>query len=222
MKSHWFAFAGVSAAVWFAGGCSYLPLPTPDPAKTGPFYTPHNFTAERSLPVGLHRVVLLPVHGGELMPRETAEGLDPIFSAALQRQLRFEVVELSRDECEKTFGLPDVSSAASLPHDFLSILGEKYGAQAVMFVDVTTYQAYRPLGIGIRAKLADVATARLIWSYDEIVSTSQPAVANSLRRYYLESDRGKVPFDMSSDALQSPSRFATYAAGVAFGTLPKL
>jgi hypothetical protein len=148
--------------------------------------------------------------------------LDPIFSAALQRQQRFEVVELTRDECEKTFGLPDIASAASLPHDFLSILGDKFGAQAVMFVDVTTYQPYRPLGIGIRAKLADVASRRLIWSFDEILSTSQPAVANSLRRYYLENDRGKVPFDLSNDALQSPGRFATYAAGVAFGTLPKL
>jgi len=221
MKPTWFVLAGLSAALWFAGGCS-SPISPQDSAKVGPFYTPRNFTAERSLPVGLHRVVLLPVHGGELMNHETAEGLDPIFSAALQRQQRFEVVELTRDECEKTFGVPDISSAASLPHDFLSILGEKYDAQAVMFVDVTTYQPYRPLVIGIRAKLADVASHRLIWSFDEILSTSRPEVSNSLRRYYLDNDRGKVPFDMSTDALQSPSRFATYAAGVAFGTLPRL
>jgi len=221
MKPIWFAGAAFATVVWFAGGCATHPGPT-DSARTGPFYTPHNFTAERTLPVGLHRVVLLPIHGGDSMPRETAEGLDPIFSAALQRQQRFEVVELTRDECEKTFGLPDIASAASLPHDFLSIIGDKFEAQAVMFVDVTTYQPYGPLGIGIRAKLADVASRRLIWSFDEILSTNRPEVANSLRRYYLSNSGGKAPFDLSTDALQSPSRFATYAAGVAFGTLPRL
>jgi len=209
------------AAVLAAAGCAEHPGPQ-DPARAGPFYSPRNFTAERNLPVGLHRVVLLPVHGGDLVPRETAEGLDPIFATALQRQQRFEVVPLSRDECEKTFGVPSLSSTSSLPKDFLAILGEKFGAQAVVFVDLTAYQAYPPMSIGVRAKLADVASRRLIWSYDEILSTLQPAVANGLRRYFVQTDRGGVPFDLSTDALQSPARFAAYASETAFHTLPRL
>lgn len=218
MRSFWSAvWLGLLAA--FGGAACSSPGPT-DPARLGPFFHPRNFTGAPRLPANLRRVVLLPVHGGDLIPRETAESLDPILLTALQNQQRFEVVVLSREECEKSFGSPDLSSAAALPRDFLATMAQKFDAQAVMFVDLTTYTPYRPLAIGIRAKLADVATKNLIWSFDETFNTNNPAVANSLRHFYVHNDRGDVPFDMSTDALQSPGRFAAYAADAAFHTLP--
>ena len=45
-------------------------------------------------------------------------------------------------------------------------------------------------------------------------------IVNSVRRFYLKSELGSVPFDLSTDALQSPNRFATYAADAMFRTLP--
>ena len=100
------------------------------------------------------------------------------------------------------------------------MLGAKYDAQAVLFVDVTAYQPYRPLTLGIRAKLASVADHRLVWSFDEIYSTNDPRVVAAVRRFYEHNELGNLPFDLTPDDLQSPGRFAAYAANQTFETLP--
>jgi hypothetical protein len=206
------------AAVLLAAGCQHPPVT--DPARRGPYFTPRNFVGDRELPPGIHRVVLLPVHAGQVAPPEQAEALDTVFVSALERQMRFEVVTLSREECQASYGTPDISSAAALPHNFLEDLGRKYAAEAVMFVDLTTYQPYRPIALGIRAKLSLVSDHHLIWSFDEIFSASNPDIDNAVRRFYLDSGGGPMPLDMTSAALQSPTRFGAYAADAAFRTLP--
>ena len=85
-----------------------------DPARVGPFFTPTNFHGEASLG-GLRRVVLLPVSGGMLAPEETVAGFDPVVLAALQRQNRFEVVALSREDCQRRFRVTEFASTAALP-----------------------------------------------------------------------------------------------------------
>lgn len=210
---------GILAVVGALAGCASHPAPT-DSARVGPFYTPRNVRADHLLPPWVLRVVLLPVHGGAVASAQTAENLDPLVAEALERQGRFEVVTLSRDECAKSFGVPDLGSADPLPHDFLQILAEKFDAQAVLFVDLTDYTAYRPLAIGLRAKLALVTDHRMIWSFDEVFSMENPTIVNSVRRFYLHTELGSVPFDLSTDALQSPNRVAAYAADAMFRTLP--
>jgi hypothetical protein len=212
--------AGVACAAFALAGCSTVHPGIADPARTGPFFAPHNYVGAARMPASVRRVVLLPVHGGAFATAEMSESLDPVFASALEKQLRFEVVTLSRDECEKSFGVPDISSASALPHDFLQIVGEKCGAQAVLFVDITAYRAYRPLTLGIRAKLASVADRSLIWTFDDLFSTTAPAVVNSVRRFYSPDEFGAVPFDLSPDALSSPGRFAGYVSDAVFKTLP--
>ena len=134
--------------------------------------------------------------------------------------MRFEVVTLSREECQKSFGVPDISSAAALPHDFLRALGRKFAVDAVLFVDVTAYRGYRPLLLGVRAKLASVEDHRLVWTFDEVFSASDPAVANSVRRFFYRNELDRMPFDLTPGALQSPVHFAAYAAEATFETLP--
>jgi hypothetical protein len=211
---------GLACAACVLAGCATVHPGIADPARTGPFFTPHNHVGAPRIPAAVRRVVLLPVHGGEFAPVEMSESLDPVFAAALEKQMRFEVVTLPRDECQKSFGVPDISSASALPHDFLRIVGEKYGAQAVLFVDVTAYRAYRPLTLGVRAKLANVSDRTLLWTFDEIFSTTDPLVVNSVRRFYSPDEFGAVPFDLSTDALRSPGRFAGYVADAVFKTLP--
>jgi len=207
--------AGCSTSGWFARVPSRSAKPV---AEDG--HAPRNYVGDARLPASIRRVVLLPVHGGEFALPEDSESLDPVMATALERQMRFEVVTLPREDCMHLCGQPDISSAASLPHDFLRQIGDKYDAQAVLFVDVTAYEAYRPLTLGLRAKLASVADQRLIWSFDEIYSTSDPAVVAAVRTYYQHNELGNLPFDLSQDALQSPSRFAAYAANQTFHTLP--
>jgi len=128
---------------------------------------------------------------------------------------------LSREQCAMSFGAPELGSTDALPTDFLSRLGSDYSAQAVMFVDITAFDPYRPLSIGIRAKLATVADRRLIWSFDEVFTCLDPAVVAGLRRFYLRNSQAGAQVDLSSDALESPRRFAAYVADTTFQTLPR-
>lgn len=207
----------------FLSGCAEVPaLEVRLRKRTAPelAYVPANHLGTVSLPPGLRRVVLLPVSGGDGMTPETAAGLDPVFAAALQRQMRFEVVPVSRDWCRRYFGADEFSSAAALPHDFLARLGEDHAADAVLFVDVTAYRDHRPLALGVRAKLATVAGPQLVWSYDEILSNASPAVAASAQAHARAAGSASLPVDLSHGVLQSPSRFATYVADTVFRTLP--
>ncbi|MEO6994234.1 MAG: hypothetical protein ABI273_11430 [Lacunisphaera sp.] len=189
-------------------------------AKGNEFFTPTNFTGDTRLPVNLHRVLLLPVYGGTIVPPETAASIEAIFATELQKQMRFEVVRFTREDCMRDFGSPAFSSVGALPHDFLTTLGRQYAADAVLFIDVTSYQGYRPLVLGIRSKLATVEQTRLLWSFDQIFSADDAAVGNSVRHYYGAADPSGIPVDASHAGLQSPGKFAAYVAAATFNTLP--
>lgn len=184
------------------------------------YYHPTNFQGAAQLPVTLHRVLLLPLCGGDIVPPEIAGTLEEVFSAELQKQLRFEVVRLTREECHRRFGTPEFSSTAALPHDFLTVLGREFAAEAVLFIDLTAYHGYRPLQLGVRAKLATVNDTRLLWSLDEIYSAENPAVVNSVRHFYDGGPGPGYPVDRTEGALQSPGKFAAYVAAATFNTLP--
>jgi hypothetical protein len=190
-----------------------------DPARGGPFFTPQNHAGEPSLG-GMRRVVLLPVAGGSVAPEETSASLDRVMVSALQRQNRFEVVVLTREDCQRKFRVPELSSTAALPHDFMETLKRDFAADGVIFVDITVFRGYRPLALGLRGKLASLDGKRLVWTFDNVFSADEPAVANSARHFYLGSDRGGVPIDLTPGVLQSPVRFAGYVAAAMFATLP--
>ena len=217
--SRWTAVLGVFGflAVLVSTGCVHPPVN--DSARIGPFFQPTNVSAEPLL-VGIRRVVILPTWGGTAAPNESLAALDPVFVAALQQENRFEVVALSREECLRRFRNEAISSAAALPHDLLATLRREMGADAVLFVDVTAFAAYRPLALGLRAKLATLENTRLVWTFDNVFSADDPKVANAARHFYLESDTRGVPADLTPAVLQSPSRFAAYAAAAMFRTLP--
>lgn len=209
---------GVALTLLLAG-CATPPSLT-DPVRHGPFYAPVNFAGEPVLPAGMRRVLVLPVSVGSAADEDTGLMLDAVLLAALQKQARFEVVPLARAEARRLFGAGAYSSVATLPAGFLEALAGRTGADAVLFTDLTTYEPYRPLTLGLRAKLATVRDVRLVWTFDEVISARDPAVANAARRHFLRGDRVAQPVDLSPAALQSPSRFAAYVAETMFGTLP--
>ncbi len=212
-----FAFTG-AGLLFFTAGCQ-----TPaydDPARVGPFFTPGNHRGDNALPAAMRRVVLLPVYGGALADGETASALDAVFATELQKQNRFEVVVLDRAECRRRFGADEFSSSAALPRDFLPKLRREFAADGIIWVDLTAYRAYRPLALGVRAKLATLEETRLVWTFDTIFSTDNPAVANAARHHFIDQAHTSVPTDLTPAVLQSPTRFATYAAAATFATLP--
>jgi hypothetical protein len=187
--------------------------------EQGSYYAPANFRGDARLPDDVHRVAVLPVHGGTVARTETAAAMDAVLLTALQRQTRFEVVFVTREECRRLFGAYDFSSVAALPHGFLEKLATHYAVDAVLFTDLTVYKAYRPLALGFRAKLAGVRDVRLVWAFDEIFSADDPRIRNSVRHFYRRSDRG-APSDPMTTVLQSPARFGAVAADLMFRTLP--
>lgn len=204
------------AALALLAGCAHPPAN--DPARVGPFFSPPNHSGDASLG-GIRRVVVLPAWVGEGTRPEAAAELDGVFLTALQQQKRFEVVALSREESRRRFRAEAFSSATALPHDLLPWLQREFAADAVLFIDVTAYQPYKPITLGLRSKLAAIDGSRLIWTFDNLFSSENPAAANAARHHLLDRDRS-VPADLTGIALQSPSRFAGYAAATMFATLP--
>jgi hypothetical protein len=200
-------------------GCQHLNR-FRDAARAGPFFAATNYAGDIALPEDLRRVVLLPVHAGGQAGDAALPQLDAAVRAALERQARFEVVPLSRELSRRWFGSEELSAAAALPPDLLARLAREFAADAVLFVDVTQYRTLRPLAVGFRAKLATVREVRLLWSFDEIVSASDPAVANRVRRDQRVADRSREPLDLAETAFLSPVAFAGFAAGAMFETLP--
>lgn len=219
--SSWARFAaGLSLALVAGAGCSTIGQRSEKPKPVSPAV--RNFVGDKKLPPSLRRVVLLPAFGGDAADSESAAALDPEFATALDRQMRFEVVTISREEFQRRFGVDSISSSAALPAGFLQELSRDFGAQGVVFVDLTAYHPIRPITIGVRAKLALLEGGRLIWSFDEIFSAGSPAVVAGIHKYYAAAggDRGELPANLPEAALISPSRFGAYAADATFQTLP--
>ncbi len=187
-----------------------------------PAFVPPNHAGDSSLPAGLRRVVLLPVAGESVAPGESLAALDPVMVAALQKQNRFEVVALSREDCHRYFQTEELSSVSALPTGFMGVIRREFAADAVILVDVTVFRPYGPLALGLRAKLATADDVRLVWTFDNLFSADDPAVADSARRQLLAGDRGGVPADGNPVMLQSPASFAAYAAATMFATLPRV
>ena len=203
----------------FLSSCAHVSKLT-DTGRNGPFFTPRNFTGDKILSASIRRVLVMPIYGGGVAEAGPTPALDDVLIGALQKQARFEVVALSREDCQRRIGRPEIASVALLPNGFLDELGKAYGVDAVLFVDLTIYHPYGPLALGFRAKLATVNEVRLIWSFDDAFSLANPNVVNSVHRYAHDAGSTQSPVDMTLGTLQSPRRFAAYAADAMFDTLP--
>jgi hypothetical protein len=208
-------------ALLFAG-CSSV-VPKRDGAVAGPFYTPTNVKTLAKMPAEVRRVVVLPVHGGPTLTEETLLSLDAVCQGELNRTGRFEVVPLTRDTLAAMTGQRQISSVERLPTallDKLLNIYNTYGADAILFIDVTTYSPYPPLNLGLRTKLARVSDGEIIWAADNVFNSAEIPVANSARHHAeaLGTDRGKT--DLNHTILQNPQRFAGYVAAATFLTLP--
>lgn len=209
--------ASIAAAL--LAGCSELPKP--DPAKAGPFYTPSNVTRRSAqLPEDLRRVLVLPSSSVSAVPEESLVRLDEAILAELNRTGRFETVTVRREELRELFGSRAFSSTEALPADLFSRLARRYAADGVLFTDITQLNAYPPLSLGLRFKLARLSDREVIWAADNQFSAADPAVSNAARRHALALGADRSPGDLSYTILQNPSRFAGYAAAETFATLP--
>lgn len=199
-------------------GCSQIPLV--DHARVGPFYQPSNFHSVGKLPNNVARVAVLPAACSIALTDEQLAKFDEIVLTTAGLTSRFEIVPVSRAQCKQLTGKNAVASTELLPFNFLAQLKDKYDVNAILFIDITSYSAYPPLRLGLRAKLATVTSGEILWAFDSVFTTSNPAVVNSARRYWLDTAPGNAPADFSNTALENPSKFATYVTSSAFETIP--
>jgi hypothetical protein len=185
-----------------------------------PKYVPRNVAGVPSLPKEIHRVVVLPTYWGADPKADFVCDLDTILQLSLQRTGSFEVVPIDREMLFKLFHEYQFSSVSILPDNLLPVIAEKYAAEAVMFVDLTQNRPYRPIALGIRAKLVDTKSARILWAVDCLFDSADPAVAKAAVDF---SDRGTYTarhVESTGSILLSPRAFASFVADSMFGTLP--
>ncbi len=210
------------AAGWTLTGCTFGGVDKRPDYPVGAGFVPRNVYKPYAA-LGLRRAVLLPPYDG-LANTDRRQDLDRNFSTELNAAGRFEVVTISRNELVSLCGRDQINSSEPLPPRLLAAIRGEYAAEAVMFVDITQDDPYRPITLGVRAKLIDARSGSLatLWSSDAVFNAGNPAVANSARRYGIEEGRGEFPANQDgSDVLLSPAKFARYAANATFATLPR-
>ena len=189
--------------------------PPPPAARTANFYKPP--MPDKSMP--MRRVAMLPLSGGQVTPEALRE-ITAAFHAELSKKALFEVVPISGSELEAMCGQRQLSSVSALPAQVLEALREKYGAEGVLFTDITHLHAYRPIAIGVRAKLVDVGSGAISWASDCVYDSGHPAVAENARLFQRQfSDPHRSIPDDGGSVLLSPSRFAKFVANATFNSL---
>ena len=189
-------------------------------APEAPPYEPSNVYGIPELPEELVRVAVLPVFWAEDAEAPFLLDLDRVVHTELVRTRLFEAVALSRAELARLIGRKQVASYQALPAELLPVLLEQGGFDGILLTDLTVYDPYRPLAVGLRMKLLSLHDLEILWSFDEVLDAGNPQVASGALAFASTEDARDYPVDRSAIVLQSPSRFGAYAAYTAFRTLP--
>lgn len=214
------ARAALVVALGATAGCKTGRLSDP---VMGVGYSPGNvYTSFSQLPVSLRRVAVLPLTC-DTKASELEYGrqvLGAVLSEELGKTKKFELVAVSPEQLRIWTGRTAWRAEETLPADFLKLIKEQLGCDAVLFSRLTQYRAYPPLTVGFSLKLAEVDTTEFVWAVDEIFDASEPSVVNSARRYQLTREQLPASLSDSRSILNSPSGFGRYAANSVFQTLP--
>lgn len=185
-----------------------------------PPYQPANVHGMGSpMPTTLRRVVVLPIwHAQDDWPF-LAE-MDHTLAEELAKTGRFEVVRMSAAEMRTVFGSDRVASTDLLPANLMQVLRQRYAADAALLTDLTIYDPYRPITVGLRMKLLNLKTGELPWALDTVYNSGNAAVVSGARRYQIARQNQPFPLNRGLSILQSPSQFSRYAIWQSLCTLP--
>lgn len=209
--------AGVVVWLVLVSGC--MSTPHEVDLRDVPAYVPENVYATSALPTQVRRVVLLPVVASGAGDSFAAQ-FQQLLGQELMRSAVAEVVVVSEQELRAVVGVPRVDAGEPLPSGFFEAVKAHFGAEAVLFAELSSYHPYRPMRLGVRARLVQVREQTTLWACDELFDTGDARVMAGARRWeerYRQRDLVPQPSDA---VLQSPRRFASYAAWELVRTLP--
>jgi hypothetical protein len=219
------------AAGWLLAGCATRNEPryqelgedfqVTEPAP-GAARAENVFLQSDVLPRNVRRVAVLPLSSEGRRPElvDACKVLDPVFQAELTRTRKFEVVPASPDVLRIRTGRAEWTGGEVLPPKFFESLSEVYGADAVMFCQLTVFQPNPPLRVGWRLKLVDARTRQTLWAGDEVFDAGKPEQHASLWGRLRDEFRIAPDNVEAWKAQNSPRVFGQYTAAMLLGTLP--
>lgn len=184
----------------------------------GPKHEVENYRLEAGVPLHLRRVAMLPLDRGRY-DHIDMESIEENFVQELGKRNLFELVAVPAREMVELFGEESFSSVEVLPTKLLARLHAAYAIDGVMLIDISYYNPYQPVGIGVRAKLLDGHTGEIVWAADEVFDSANPAVSNAARKYFQTESVNPYPLQKTQSVLHSPTRFSKYVADAIFATL---
>ena len=207
----------LAAGVYFAG----VVVETPSASVLAAEYRPENtFAYPQTLGLNLQRVAVLPLACEETRGNlpEGCEALNPLLLAEMAKLNKFEVVAVNRENLRRRMGSANWTGTEVLPRDFFDSLQRTYGCDAVLFCQLTVFQAYAPLAVGWRFKLVDVRTKQILWAADEVFDAGKQALPNNAHRFQWTSFRTSE--SEGWNIRNSPRQFGQYAVAKLLATLP--
>lgn len=218
------ALCGLAVAMAL-GGCATMPqIPGLTGTAAAAEYHPTNVHRKSDvLPLEIKRVAVLPVAGmtGDVSLDAGTDALGPVLQAELEKSKRFEIVPVSPEEMERLTGQARWRPDERLPHDFFEQMQTRTGCDAVMFCELTRYNAYPPLVVGWKLSLVQGTGPEILWSADEMFDAGNPEVAGGARTYYTQHIKVEAPLQDSETILRAPTLFGQYSLSSVFGTLPR-
>lgn len=194
--------------------------PTPGPLPLKPRVL-NVYRAAPVLPADLRRVAVLPLKPrvSDLEP-EIRHRLEQALLLELGRSGLAEVLPVERGQLQKWTGRASWSPDEPLPPDLFEKLRRATEADAILFVELTAFRAYRPASVGWRLRLVDSRSGCTWWAADEIFNADDPAVVRAARQF----ERGCRWFaDPHRDGwrtLQAPRELARLTVAWLLTTLP--
>ncbi len=187
-------------------------------ARAEPFVPTNLYPVER-LPTYFNRVAVLPCfHADPDSP--LLDYIDDVFHQELAQERIFETIRISTDQMRRLFGLGRISSSSDLPENFLRTLNEQTGANGVLFVDLDSYRPYRPMSLGVRAKLVDLKSGEFMWAIDETFDAGHAGVIVGASMFQEKAQVRALSSKTSGSVLHSHRVFSKYIASTVFSTLP--
>ncbi len=218
-----YQFLAAAGCIWALalGGCKTTnTLNSRFDTTVGPKHEVTNVHEAKTLPAHLRRVALLPMYKGRYEHIDMT-AIEENFVQELGKLNLFELVAVEPEKMDELFGVERYSSVEVLPTKLLSKLHEVYAIDGVMLVDITYYNAYQPVGMGVRAKLLDGHTGELVWAADETFDGANPAVSNAARKYFQTKSTTEYPLQRTQTVLHSTARFSKYVAYALFDTIQR-
>ena len=204
-------------------GCSSTPSMPKNPfqKKEVPVvYKPANTYSVEFLPNNFSRVAVLPVHHDPAMGADV-QVLSSVILSELNGKGVLEAVPVSAADLKSMSGRESWNSADPLPPTLFSQIRSRYSADGVLLVDITSYYPYKPVTIGLRAKMSDIQSRQVLWSADSVFNAGRSDIQEAALYFQKRKSGTPFPLEDSGTILQSPRYFTRFAASTLLDTLPQ-